>query len=60
MASIGHPIMGDYMYKGSVSGLSRQFLHASELEFKHPVSDEYMTIKSDIPEDLSSFMSLLV
>ena len=60
MASIGHPIMGDYMYKGSVAGLSRQFLHASELEFKHPVSDEYMTIKSDIPEDLSSFMSLLV
>ena len=60
MASIGHPVMGDYMYKGSVAGLSRQFLHASELEFKHPVSDEYMTIKSDIPEDLSSFMSLLV
>jgi 23S rRNA pseudouridine1911/1915/1917 synthase len=60
MSSIGHPVMGDHVYKGSVAGLSRQFLHASELEFTHPILDKDITFNSDLPEDLSSFISLLV
>ena len=59
LSSIGHPIMGDYLYGGFVSGLCRQFLHACELEFKHPISEENINFKVDLPEDLSSFISLL-
>ena len=39
--------------------LPRNFLHAAELEFLHPVTDERLTLVSNLPADLKDFMALL-
>jgi len=55
---IGHPVIGDGTYKGrrTVMGLTRQFLHAYQLEFQHPVTGETMSFVSDLPNDLQDFL----
>ena len=38
LQAIGHPVVGDPVYgHGPELGLERQFLHAAELSFPHPV-----------------------
>jgi 23S rRNA pseudouridine1911/1915/1917 synthase len=57
LAAIGHPVVGDPQYGGSASGrkvgLSRQFLHASSLMFRHPLSGELVRCESKPPVELS-------
>lgn len=52
MASIGHPLLGDYTY-GSPSpekGLEGQCLHARKLRFTHPRTEKYIELESPLPE----------
>jgi 23S rRNA pseudouridine1911/1915/1917 synthase len=57
LAAIGHPVVGDPHYGGRASGrrlgLKRQFLHASKLMFRHPVSRELVACESKPPVELS-------
>jgi tRNA pseudouridine32 synthase/23S rRNA pseudouridine746 synthase len=48
MAAIGHPILGDALY-GDVLSAPRLLLHASLLNFKHPVSSEPLSFSSSSP-----------
>jgi 23S rRNA pseudouridine1911/1915/1917 synthase len=59
LAAIGLPVCGDPQYgiNGDL-GLERQFLHASELSFEHPVSKEHMTFGSQLPRDLAQALEL--
>ncbi len=50
MASIGHSLAGDDMYGGSLEYISRQALHCAEISFRHPITDEQMTVSAPIPE----------
>jgi 23S rRNA pseudouridine1911/1915/1917 synthase len=52
-AAIDHPVAGDPEY-GSRGrhGLERQFLHASRLEFTHPRTEERLSFRSELPDDL--------
>jgi 23S rRNA pseudouridine1911/1915/1917 synthase len=72
MASLGHPVVGDTLYGASSSiaplppphglprlVLPRNFLHAAELEFAHPRSDEPLILVSNLPPDLKDFMAQL-
>lgn len=54
LAFIGHPIAGDKTYGGSGGnlGLERQFLHAYELRFKHPISGNELRFSCPLPLDL--------
>ena len=57
MSAQKHPIVGDTLYGADPTiaerlGVTRQWLHASELEFAHPVSREVVKVKSPIPGDL--------
>jgi len=53
-AAIGHPVAGDSEYgTAGRHGLERQFLHAAELSFRHPVSGEELAFTSELPADLS-------
>ncbi|HKK93546.1 MAG TPA: RluA family pseudouridine synthase [Longimicrobiales bacterium] len=70
---IGHPIVGEPVYaRGGALGISgpmqgwarglerrtpRQFLHAAELAFDHPVSGERVHVKSPLPEDLEKALT---
>ena len=48
---LGYPIVGDKLYnKIKNKGLKRLYLHASSLEFIHPISKESMFINSTYPE----------
>jgi 23S rRNA pseudouridine1911/1915/1917 synthase len=54
-AAIGHQVAGDPEYgtRGR-HGLQRQFLHASRLEFTHPVTGERLEFTSPLPNDLKA------
>jgi 23S rRNA pseudouridine1911/1915/1917 synthase len=70
LAHMGHPVVGDATYgRGWERGLGgpdrawarelarrtpRQFLHAAELVFDHPVSGERMRFRAPLPPDLDS------
>src|ERR1022692_356786 len=64
VAAMGHPVVGDTMYgapkqargKNAVIGLTRNFLHAAELEFRHPRTGEMVALKSELPEELREFL----
>jgi 23S rRNA pseudouridine1911/1915/1917 synthase len=56
LAAIDHPVCGDPAYGGRECGrrlaLERQFLHATFLMFKHPVTGEMEVCESKPPVDL--------
>lgn len=52
MSSISHPLAGDDMYGGSLNFISRQALHCNKMSFIHPVTNEFIAIKCDIPKDI--------
>jgi 23S rRNA pseudouridine1911/1915/1917 synthase len=64
VAAMGHPVVGDTMYgaprqargKNAVTGLGRNFLHAAELDFRHPRTGEMVALKSELPEELREFL----
>jgi 23S rRNA pseudouridine1911/1915/1917 synthase len=56
LAAIGHPVCGDGQYGGAICGkrlgLTRQFLHAAKLAFKHPSTGAPVVCESNLPVDL--------
>ena len=64
LAAMGHPVVGDTTYgapkqargKNAVISLSRNFLHAAELEFQHPRTGDAIALKSELPELLREFL----
>jgi len=61
LAALGHPVAGDVTYglRRRPEGLPRQFLHASGLAFRHPMSGEEMAFESPPPDDLRRFLAAL-
>ena len=58
-AHIGHAVAGDSLYGGPViSGLKRQFLHASSMTFT-AMDGKTVTVESDLPPDLSELLTRL-
>jgi 23S rRNA pseudouridine1911/1915/1917 synthase len=53
-AAIGHPLVGDSTYGGAARyGLTRQFLHAHRLAFRHPRTGAPLDFSSPLPADLA-------
>jgi 23S rRNA-/tRNA-specific pseudouridylate synthase len=50
------PILGDSLYGGKNSMVPRLMLHALTLEFCHPISNEKMLIKAELPQDFQSIL----
>ncbi len=61
MAFIDCPIVGDrvYGFRKQRVGLKRQFLHASELAFDHPVTGERLRFESPLPAGLQNILTKL-
>lgn len=56
-SSIGHPLVGDHMYGANPVlaanlGLTRQWLHAMRLDFRHPRTHIWTRVVSSYPPDL--------
>lgn len=49
---IGYPLVGDGLYGGDMSLMSRQALHCGRLTFVHPLSNERVTVECPLPEDM--------
>ena len=59
-----HPLLGDTMYGADPAlakklGISRQWLHAKELGFSHPVTGESIHLVSHYPTDLAEVLERL-
>jgi 23S rRNA pseudouridine1911/1915/1917 synthase len=60
MAAIHHPIVGDPTYgRSQPPQPPRQFLHATHLEFAHPITREWLTLDAPLPDDLAQFLRKL-
>lgn len=73
MSHIGYPIVGDKLYGRTYAlpkefseddqlvwqNFDRQALAAVELGFVHPATDEYVSWKIDIPEDMQELVKIL-
>lgn len=53
MASIGHPLLGDFLYNEKNQMLTRQALHVVSCSFHHPITGEYMKLTAPLPEDMT-------
>jgi 23S rRNA pseudouridine1911/1915/1917 synthase len=67
LASIGHPVVGDRLYGAprpesylgtatGVASLERNFLHAFELQFRHPISNRPLSLQQPLPAELTHFL----
>jgi 23S rRNA pseudouridine1911/1915/1917 synthase len=60
MASLGHPLVADTVYGGSVVPLmGRQALHACRLAFMHPVTGADLVFESPLPPDFAGLVGSL-
>jgi 23S rRNA pseudouridine1911/1915/1917 synthase len=68
LAALGHPVVGDRLYgaparlkegKKAPLTLTRNFLHAAELNFTHPRTGRTMSFRSRLPAELRKFMKKL-
>lgn len=58
LSSINHPLLGDPTYgqRRPNLGLKRPFLHAAELQFEHPATNERVTFRSPLAADLQAWL----
>lgn len=64
MAAINHPLVGDTFYGADPTQaqrlhLERQWLHAVELGFNHPITGMPTTVRSPYPPDLNAALNTL-
>jgi 23S rRNA pseudouridine1911/1915/1917 synthase len=60
LAALGHPIAGDRVYGGrALPGLQRQFLHASQLRLRHPLTGAELNVQAPLPHDLRALLAEL-
>jgi 23S rRNA pseudouridine1911/1915/1917 synthase len=59
LAAVELPVAGDPVYGVPAPPLRRQFLHAIELAFPHPVTGERIATRSELSGDLAEFLESL-
>ncbi len=50
LSTLGYPLAGDDLYGGSLTWQTKQCLHASELYFIHPMTQEWMALQAPLPK----------
>lgn len=71
LAHINHPIAADATYgagrsnsikspklRAAIAKLDRPFLHAAQLSFTHPATEERVEFSAPLPEDLQTFLNM--
>ena len=60
LASIHHPVLGDKLYGGILTGpylkIPRQALHAFRIEVTHPTSQKSLAFEAPIPTDIDNYL----
>lgn len=50
LSALGYPLAGDDLYGGSLMWKTKQCLHATELHFIHPMTQEWIKLQAPLPE----------
>lgn len=56
MASLGHPLLGDFLYNPRCTLMRRQALHSYRLEFPHPITGEALRFAAPPPKDMAQLL----
>jgi 23S rRNA pseudouridine1911/1915/1917 synthase len=56
LATLGHPVAGDRKYGAKTDPARRLALHAHELRFRHPISNDSMEFYSALPQRLAGLV----
>lgn len=60
MQHIHTPILGDPTYGNDQAnkkyGVHRQLLHAHKLQFKHPITGQFLDLKAELPSDMQEWV----
>ena len=59
LAAIELPVVGDPVYGRGDAALGRQFLHAAELAFPHPITGDRVETTSELPPSLAGYLAAL-
>lgn len=57
LAHLGHPLLGDDLYGGSLTRIKRQALHAARLHFRHPMTGAEIDVQVPLPSDMAQIVS---
>ena len=59
LSSINRHILGDNLYgfKGELNKINRFYLHAYYLYLTHPIINERMSFKANLPDDMNNFLN---
>lgn len=52
LAFIGHPLLGDDLYGGSIEKIERHALHCQRISFTHPISGEKLSFTAELTDDM--------
>jgi len=55
--AIGHPLLGDDLYHGDCTLMSRQALHAYRYSFVHPFTKAELELTAPLPADIEFFLA---
>jgi len=58
MAYMGHPLLGDDLYGGSMERIKRQALHACRIKMLHPITHENIVFNAELPEDMRELITI--
>ena len=54
LSSINHPLIGDELYGQKSDDINHTALSCSEMSFIHPITNENINLKVDIPKDIQN------
>lgn len=60
LCHIGHPLIGDFLYHKNDFRMNRQALHAGNLSFTHPVTEQQLQFSAPLPEDMLQFFQMVI
>lgn len=56
VSQLGYPLAGDDLYGGHLDYIQRQALHAARVSFHHPMTNEWLELSADMPQDMKDII----
>ena len=56
VSQLGYPLAGDDLYGGHLDYIQRQALHAARVSFHHPMTNEWLELSADMPQDMKDLL----
>ena len=56
VSQLGYPLVGDDLYGGHLDYIQRQALHAARVSFHHPMTNKWLELSADMPQDMKDLL----